>query len=141
MTIYKWSFATPLHMRTTDISGLIHHLKNDPATEVQMGNEVSVTPPFFNGEQVLQAFQSPRSDEGVVGKLIIRNRETRMPFLVVRDYATMDQKYGAETIQLINRDNLLAVIMQGDGRRGMYVHSAIAYSPKGEQEGFWQRKR
>ena len=141
MTIYRWSFATPIHIRTTDIMGLIRHLKEDPASEVQMGTEVSVTPPLFNGEQVLYAFQSPRSGEGVIGKLMIRNNEARTPLLVVKDYKRMDEKYGAETMQLINRDNLLAVIMQGDGRRGMLVHSAIAYSPNGEQEGFWQRKR
>ena len=141
MTIYRWSFETPFQMRSTDIQRLIRHIKDQPATEVQEGTEVSVTPPFFNGEQTLFALSSPRSGEGVIGRLTIRKPQGVNPFLVVRDYQQMDEHYGPDTVQFINRDNPLAVILQGDGGHGILVHSVIAYSPKGESEGFWQRKR
>ena len=141
MTIYRWSFPEPIHIPTTDISSLIRRLKDMPAEEVKAGREIDLTPSFFNGRQVLRTFLSKRKGEGVIGKLTIVNNEKTRPVLVVKDYREMDQRYGRETERVINRDNLLVAIMQGDGHRGMYVNSVITYSPKGESEGFWQRRR
>lgn len=128
-------------MGATDIMSLVKHMKFETPTEIHEGSEEIVTPPLFDGEQLLNAIRSSRAGEGIVGKLTIRSRATTNPFLVVKDYNQMDEHYGPETVRLINRDNPLAAIIQGDGERGILVHSVIAYSPKGEQEGFWQRRR
>ncbi len=141
MTIYRWSFAEPFQMGATDIMSLVKHMKAERPTEVHEGAEDFVTPPLFDGVQILNTIRSSRAGEGIIGKLTIRNRATTKPFLVVRDYKEMDEHYGPETVKLINRDNPLAAIIQGDGDRRILVHSVVAYSPKGEQEGFWQRRR